>query len=547
MRPEIIVHLGSGLCSELDDYAGSAEKVVLVEAQPDIAAQLRESAARYANVDVICGAVRKDGGGGTAPFAVFNVSEVSGFCPPGALKAMLPRLSEVRKIAAGLMDLNSVLTRYQALGLPYRVIVDVNGLEGEIIEALAEPASGYFVSDIRVHCGLHALYEGGLSAAEVESRLLESGFRDVVSEGSGPVRTVRGHRSLAVYIDTLIERERASLRTLQQSSAQAYAGALEQVDLLTAELERVRSEGEASRSALEGQLAERLAQRDMAREREKANFEALETAKRQLADKEAELERLHSEGEAARTELESLQQSSAQAYAGALEQVDLLTAEMESLRSEGEASRSALESQLAERLAERDTARERERANFEALENAKRQLADKEEELERVRFEGEASRSELEGQLAERLAERDTAREREKANFEALENAKRQVQAAESELERLRTALASSERNVEDRQNENKRLQQELDTAREDLRLSLRIQRLAQADLAELQQRYAESVSQRADIENQISGLIEHFQLEDARKSALAKKPALPAGQNRRPVNKTKSRSAKGK
>ncbi len=225
----------------------------------------------------------------------------------------------------------------------------------------------------------------------------------------------------------------------------------------------------------------------------------------------------------------------------------MLTAELERVRSEGEASRSELEGQLAERLAERDTVREREKANFEALENAKRQLEDKEGELERVRSEAEASRSALESELAERLAERDTAREREKANFEALENAKRQVQAVESELERLRTALAASERNAEDRQNENKRLQQELDSAREDLRLSLRIQRLAQADLAELQQRYAELVSQRADIENQISGLIEHFQSENARKPALAKKPALRAGQNRRLSSKTKSGSAKKK
>jgi 16S rRNA A1518/A1519 N6-dimethyltransferase RsmA/KsgA/DIM1 with predicted DNA glycosylase/AP lyase activity len=71
---DTLVHLGAGQCSELDSYlALKAGKIVLVEADPQIAAALQARTASLPNVRVMCNAVA-----GSAGPAVFIVTTCRG-------------------------------------------------------------------------------------------------------------------------------------------------------------------------------------------------------------------------------------------------------------------------------------------------------------------------------------------------------------------------------------------------------------------------------------------------------------------------------------
>ncbi len=75
-----LVHLGAGQCSELDEHlALRPQKLLLVEADPRLAASLQARTTKLANVQVVCQAVA--GHPGPAIFHRYNLPGTSSLHP----------------------------------------------------------------------------------------------------------------------------------------------------------------------------------------------------------------------------------------------------------------------------------------------------------------------------------------------------------------------------------------------------------------------------------------------------------------------------------
>jgi len=106
-----------------------------------------------------------------------------------------------------------------------------------------------------------------------------------------------------------------------------------------------------------------------------------------------------------------------------------------------------------------------------------------------------------------------------------------------AEVENLKSALSKASREVEGMH----KLQAELEALRDDNRLSLRIQRIAQADLADLQEQYAALAREKLELEKFLDELAEKV------RQSMDSKEALSAGKNTKTTrsrNKTSSKPA---
>jgi hypothetical protein len=88
---DTLIHLGAGQCSELDSYlALKAGKIVLIEADPMLAAALQARTASLPNVRVMCNAVA--GSAGPAVFYRYNLPGTGSLRPATGLLQLFPGL-----------------------------------------------------------------------------------------------------------------------------------------------------------------------------------------------------------------------------------------------------------------------------------------------------------------------------------------------------------------------------------------------------------------------------------------------------------------------
>ncbi|MFP4421490.1 MAG: hypothetical protein ACLFRG_13195, partial [Desulfococcaceae bacterium] len=97
-QPDTILHLGAGRCSEFAKYeASAARRIILVEANPEVARYLRETHADDERVEVVERAVSDFTGHGE--LRVFNVKEFSSLREPTGLRELYPGLREVERVS----------------------------------------------------------------------------------------------------------------------------------------------------------------------------------------------------------------------------------------------------------------------------------------------------------------------------------------------------------------------------------------------------------------------------------------------------------------
>ena len=93
----VIVHIGAGRCSELDQYlASSAKQIHLIEPNPALARELRSTSARDGRVTVHEMAIAASAGGGT--LNVFNLTRLSSLRLPKDIKELFPGLRMVSQL-----------------------------------------------------------------------------------------------------------------------------------------------------------------------------------------------------------------------------------------------------------------------------------------------------------------------------------------------------------------------------------------------------------------------------------------------------------------
>jgi FkbM family methyltransferase len=182
-RPPIdtIVHLGAGRCSELDDYlAQQPHRLLLVEADPQLAEDLQNRTKGHESVQVSCAAI--SGQPGPATFNRYNLPEVNSLHAANKLIELFPGLKTVEQLKVNAISPDSLLSHLK-LNVEQKnlLIIDLPGEELPVLQVLKQSQKLHFFSQVILHCGCESLYEGSEAAEQVLEWLRDEGF-DLVAE-----------------------------------------------------------------------------------------------------------------------------------------------------------------------------------------------------------------------------------------------------------------------------------------------------------------------------------------------------------------------------
>jgi FkbM family methyltransferase len=235
-----IVHLGAGRCSELANYLTfQPQQILLVEADPKLAADLEKRTADLEPVTVKCAAVA--GNPGPATFLRFTVSEWNSLHAPSGLLELLPGLKMVESLQVTTV---SPVDLIQPLKLKAEqeslLIVDLPGEELSVLQALAQAQLLHLFGKIRLQCGVEPLYEGSAPAQQILQWLQHQGFDpetiDTSHDPDRPCWTLRRNALL------LRNRELAQQVAEGQATVERLTGQLDEQGQVVAELQTANDE-----------------------------------------------------------------------------------------------------------------------------------------------------------------------------------------------------------------------------------------------------------------------------------------------------------------
>ena len=179
-QPDLIIHLGAGRGEALDEYLVlGAEKIVLVEADPKLALDLKRRVYDLGKVEVIQAAISSKAG--KALLKIFNNRKYNNLRSTTVLRELLPGLRLLREVE---VDTISPLAVIETAGLSAArknwLVINVPGEEATVLKALEQADKLHFFERILLYCGREKLYEGAQDAEALMQILLNKGF-DLVS------------------------------------------------------------------------------------------------------------------------------------------------------------------------------------------------------------------------------------------------------------------------------------------------------------------------------------------------------------------------------
>lgn len=186
---DTLIHLGAGQCSELDSHlALQPKRLILVEADPYLAEALQSRVGNMPQVQMIHTAVAAHSG--RSIFRRYSLPDVNSLYPATGLFEYLPGLKEVEQVHVETMSPASLIGPLQLnKDQENRLIVDLPGVELDVLKVLHEEQQLHYFRNIQIYCGNSTLYEGGVPAIVVLQWLEQHGFDEImVDEGINPDR-----------------------------------------------------------------------------------------------------------------------------------------------------------------------------------------------------------------------------------------------------------------------------------------------------------------------------------------------------------------------
>ncbi|MDH3378894.1 MAG: FkbM family methyltransferase [Gammaproteobacteria bacterium] len=312
-----VLHLGAGTCWELDEFLRfKPEKVMLVEANAELADRLRLKVRGIAQVEVVGAAVAP--AEGEASLYVLNNPRESSLHRPADLLKHYPNLSLSRTVTVPATTLSQLVERLSLdASCDNLLVLEIQGAECSVLSSTPAETLQAF-SWIAIRSSTETLYEGESRLEEVNAMLRESGFQTaapVEQASASPFQEVLYRRDpLQIQLrelKTLLDERDKSVHTLtqslieQQNNKKELNHGLERQSLLAEErqahlAQMTRERDEQSRLAAERQAQlerltkERDEQAKLATER-KVEMERLTKARDEQAKlaqtKQAELDR----------------------------------------------------------------------------------------------------------------------------------------------------------------------------------------------------------------------------------------------------------------
>lgn len=177
-RMHTILHLGAGRGSDLADHLSSgAERIVLVEADPDAVKTLRRAAAEHDHVEVVHAAVSGEASGQEVMLRRFNLRRFNSIRTPTGLRELYPGLRQIGDAPAPARTLAQLVEE-----LPIdpassnHLVIDVPGEDGAVVSALCSDGLDDVFDYVTLHCGTYALFERSKPAEELLRTLAECGY-----------------------------------------------------------------------------------------------------------------------------------------------------------------------------------------------------------------------------------------------------------------------------------------------------------------------------------------------------------------------------------
>ena len=290
-----IVHIGAGTGTGLPAcLASGAARILLVEADPDVAAQLAAETAQEPRVEVIAAAVSADLR--PRPFYRTNFPELDSLRPPAAaLKELFPGLKTLSRDPVTPADPVALLGDGPEAPGSQALVLETPGESLGLLQALEAGGLLHRFDAICLREGRQPLYEGAAAAAEIRGWLEIAGFAaGIEPQPEDPERPL--------LIARLDRKARAAQREIARLSA-ALDQAQAEAATLTEERDAARSQLAEGRAALETAGAEAGQLREAARKAEARSAglaEEVKTLSQERDAARAEVDRLGELREAAR-------------------------------------------------------------------------------------------------------------------------------------------------------------------------------------------------------------------------------------------------------
>ncbi|MTW22681.1 hypothetical protein [Allochromatium palmeri] len=348
MSIHTVIHLGSGLCHELDDYlAHDPQHVLLIEADPDTSQQLSQRTAEQSPVEVRCLALAARAG--TATLHRYNLPEANSLHPAEGLLQLFPGLRLLETVELETHDVVGVIGALDLdANAEHLLVIELPGEEISVLEALQAADLLRRFRHLRLHGGLEPLYRGSVPAKTLVDWLKTRGF-DLVEQDDrddpdqpywlfalNPLKLEQA--ALRKQIETLttekaaLTKDKTALTSARDEQAKLAAERQTQIETLTTEKAALTKDKTALTNARDEQAK-------LAAERQK-QIEALTAEKAALAKE--------------KTALTSARDEQAKLAAERQKQIEALTAEKAALTKEKTALTSARDEQ-AKLAAERQT------------------------------------------------------------------------------------------------------------------------------------------------------------------------------------------------
>jgi len=248
-----IVHIGAGQGGELERYlSSSAESIVLVEPQPELAKRLRTRAVGTdGRVCVIEAAIT--GTRAVQGLQRFNLPEVSSLFEPTALGELYPGLRREGELDVATLTLVELLARVpMPAGRNGTLVIDAPGAESDILALFLNGADANPFNEIHVVSPEQARYSSGSNVEEVSRLLEKAGYDLETTDRSDPDLPCWRYRYNRLRADLQrLHGEKEDLHTRLEGMSARVADLEEAKDAVARELEEEKNTHQQARKDLE--------------------------------------------------------------------------------------------------------------------------------------------------------------------------------------------------------------------------------------------------------------------------------------------------------
>lgn len=245
---DTIIHIGAGQGSELEAYlATEARRIILVEPNPTLAAQLRGKAQQYPRVEVLELAITDNPAHNT--LYEYNLPEASGLYLADGLKALFPGLRQITQYAVATQTPQGLVQGCQLQGENNNLIVQASGAELAIVNALIESGKISHFRQLEITSSEHPVFNRDGDAERLKQTLQNEGFELKAKDSHNPDWPVW------TYVSSPVARQLKSVMQKNQVMTDTLALKQQELEDSSASLAEVRSELEQARAKHEEERA----------------------------------------------------------------------------------------------------------------------------------------------------------------------------------------------------------------------------------------------------------------------------------------------------